>query len=110
MEEDHGGSCNGEDSQNVPCKEKECTGKFIFMACNMWHSMCKLTVSIVLSCQRLVPGPCYPNPCENGGRCNDIEGIRTCTCIRGCSGANCEICGGMFGGNIATRFTYYLFM
>ena len=52
---------------------------------------------MALSCQRLVPGPCYPNPCKNGGRCKDIDGISTCTCIRGCSGDNCEICGGMFG-------------
>ena len=55
------------------------------------------TVSMALSCQRLIPDPCYPNPCKNGGRCKDIDGISTCTCIRGCSGDNCEICGGMFG-------------
>ena len=54
-------------------------------------------VSMALSCQRLIQGPCYPNPCKNGGQCKDMDGISTCTCIRGCSGDNCEICGGMFG-------------
>ena len=32
VEEDYGGACNGTDSQRVPCKEKECTGKPIMMA------------------------------------------------------------------------------
>ena len=37
VEEDYGGACNGTDSQSVPCKEKECTGKPIMMA---WSTLC----------------------------------------------------------------------
>ena len=40
----------------------------------------------------LVRGPCDPNPCRNGGTCNDDsqENI-TCTCAIGFKGDTCQI-------------------
>lgn len=33
---------------------------------------------------------CEPNPCENGGTCQDTENDYECTCIDGWGGKNCE--------------------
>ena len=32
---------------------------------------------------------CYPNPCQNGGTCNDGIGNYTCQCVPGYEGPNC---------------------
>ena len=69
-----------------------------------------LVISKVLLFQRLVAGPCYPNGvylCKNGGRCTAAEGIGICKCIRGCSGDNCEICGGRFALKIFIQFIVF---
>ena len=33
---------------------------------------------------------CYPNPCQNGGTCNDHVNSYTCTCAPGFIGTDCE--------------------
>ena len=35
--------------------------------------------------------PCSPNPCWNGGTCNNNSNPYTCSCVFGYSGANCDI-------------------
>ena len=34
---------------------------------------------------------CDPNPCENGGTCQDDENSYTCTCVHGYDGVDCEV-------------------
>ena len=35
--------------------------------------------------------PCSPNPCSNGGTCNNNSNPYTCSCMFGYSGDNCDI-------------------
>ena len=35
--------------------------------------------------------PCSPNPCSNGGTCNNDSNPYTCSCMFGYSGDNCDV-------------------
>ena len=58
------------------------------------HNKCTWHVCSFAKFQAFVIGNCDPNPCQNGGTCNDLGG--TCTCTSGCSGSKCEFCRGKF--------------
>lgn len=34
--------------------------------------------------------PCSPNPCKNGGTCQNVGGTFKCTCAAGFSGVTCS--------------------
>lgn len=36
------------------------------------------------------PDPCTPDPCFNGGSCDDNDGRYECTCAEGFDGKTCE--------------------
>ena len=36
------------------------------------------------------PDPCTPDPCLNGGSCDDNDGRYECTCAEGFDGKTCE--------------------
>ena len=39
----------------------------------------------------VAPGPCYENPCENGGTCSvSDDGDRVCNCAEGWTGEDCD--------------------
>ena len=33
---------------------------------------------------------CQPNPCKNGGKCEDVDGVPVCTCVFPYVGQFCE--------------------
>ena len=35
------------------------------------------------------PGPCFPNPCQNGGICHDMGNSSVCECLPGWGGRQC---------------------
>lgn len=42
------------------------------------------------TCQPNVSNPCEPNPCQNGGTCENNPNSYTCGCLAGYTGTNCE--------------------
>ena len=33
---------------------------------------------------------CQNNPCQNGGKCTNVNGDYSCSCVSGFEGKNCE--------------------
>ena len=63
---------------------------FLFLFC-----FCFLRLSMVLTNSLFLfifsdVNECQNNPCQNGGKCTNVNGGYSCSCVSGFEGKNCE--------------------
>ena len=74
-------------------KKKSSLGCKLFYNFSLLHklkSFCKFQISNFHLLYLIVPEPCNPNPCANGGVCIDNNGAPNCKCIFPYVGTTCN--------------------
>ncbi|KAL0969610.1 hypothetical protein UPYG_G00229770 [Umbra pygmaea] len=89
-----GKQCDQE--QAKPCSSQQCAGNFTCIQTDRGGYLCICPPGYTGEGCRRKKGPCLTNdsPCQNGGTCNDANGLAaypSCTCPAGFAGDFCEI-------------------
>ena len=77
-----------------PCINSQCKNDSVCVATEDFKASCHCLAGFEGTYCEIEIDECDPNPCENGGSCEDEVDGYSCTCKSGYSGKSCEIADG----------------